>query len=429
MLLIALGVVGLAFTAGCDDSNGDGDADSDVDGDGDADSDGDSGLGHPFGTHEGYHEEGVISPAGYDTADLDDATAEAYDAWKDAYLEPACEPGHYRVRTSPATSAYTVSEGHGYGMLITVLMAGHEPEARVIFDGLHAYFVAHPSGVDPNLMAWAQDRRCENVEGDGSATDGDLDIAFALLLAHRQWGSNGAVDYRGEAARVITAILDSEVHQGNFVLVGDWASDPSDSHHTGTRPSDFMVDHFRAFHETTGEPRWSDVIDTTYAIVNHLQEQYAARTGLLPDFVVDAQTASPSPAPQDWLEGENDGRYGWNACRVPWRLAMDYLVSGDPRARDAVRRINEFFRDQTGDDPTAVVDGYELDGRPVGDYDDTAFVAPLAVAAMIEPATGTNGPWLDRLWDDLTGREPGEYYGDSLRLLSMIVVSGNWFAP
>ena len=37
-----------------------------------------------------------------------------------------------------------------------------------------------------------------------SATDGDLDIAYSLLLAHKQWGSNGTVNYLKEAQDMIT---------------------------------------------------------------------------------------------------------------------------------------------------------------------------------------------------------------------------------
>lgn len=35
--------------------------------------------------------------------------------------------------------------------------------------------------------------------GDTSAFDGDADIAYGLILADRQWGSEGAIDFRGEA--------------------------------------------------------------------------------------------------------------------------------------------------------------------------------------------------------------------------------------
>jgi len=45
-----------------------------------------------------------------------------------------------------------------------------------------------------------------------SATDGDLDIAFGLLLADAQWGSSGAIDYH-QAARDVIADMRDEVRQ------------------------------------------------------------------------------------------------------------------------------------------------------------------------------------------------------------------------
>ena len=383
------------------------------------------GLGHPFGLHGGYAP-GVLAPPGHSQADLDRASASFYDGWKTRYLKPGCSAGQYLVKSSPSTSAYTVSEGHGYGMLIAVLMAGHDPDARKIFDGLYAYYDAHRDSHD--LMAWRQDAACQNVMRPDSATDGDLDIAYSLLLAHRQWGSGGAIDYRTQAGRVIAAILAFDVHPQSSLLVGDWAG-AGDTHYTGTRPSDFATSHFRSFAAATGVTRWNDVAAKAYALVAYLQDHFAAATGLLPDFAVDASGTTPSPAPPSWLEDTTDGEYAWNACRVPWRLATDYLVSGDVRAQAAVRRMNASIRSATGDDPTRIRDGYELGGQSIGSAPELAFVAPFAVSAMVEPASGTNGPWLGKLWDHVAAQGPSDYYGDTLKLLCMLVMSGNWWAP
>jgi len=383
---------------------------------------------HPFGTHGGYAAGGWITPD-RPAPELDDVTAAAYERWKALYLEPACESGQYRIKTAPSTDDYTVSEGHGYGMLLTVLLAGRDPGARRELDGLYAYYAAHPSANDPALMAWAQDAQCGDVEGADSATDGDLDIAYALLLADAQWGSTGAVDYHAAALRIIDAILASEIHPtASSILVGDWV-DPSDPHYTGTRPSDFMAGHARAFRAATGEARWDDVIARIYTIVAAIQTSYAPATGLLPDFVVDATGDAPAPAPPSWLEEPTDGDYAYNSCRTPWRLGTDALVDGEPRARDAVGRITAWIRATTGDDPAAVRDGYTLAGDPLFGGNELPFVAPLAVAAMIEPASGSNQPWLDALWDHLAAAGDADYYGDSLKVLSMVVVSDNWWAP
>ena len=75
------------------------------------------------------------------------------------------------------------------------------------------------------------------------------------------------------------------------------------------------------------------------------------------------------------------------------------------------------------------MDGYSLAGGVTGGGPSLAFSAPFAVSAMVEPAVGSNAPWLNALWDDLAGQGISEYYGDSIKMLAMIVVSGNWWTP
>ena len=52
----------------------------------------------------------------------------------------------------------TVSEAHGFGMIIFVTMAGHDVDAQSIFNGMVTYWQAHPSGINPNCTAWKQVR-------------------------------------------------------------------------------------------------------------------------------------------------------------------------------------------------------------------------------------------------------------------------------
>jgi endo-1,4-beta-D-glucanase Y len=392
-----------------------------------------TGAGRPFGTHGGYHTPGVIFPSNHSQAELDDATASYYDAWKSRYIEPACVSGQFRISTGGGTGGgndtYTVSEGHGYAMVVTAMMFGHDPAAQTTFDGLFRYFDSHHSSTNGALMAWAQNEDCENVEGPDSATDGDLDVAYALLLADRQWGSAGAIHYKAEALKVIAGILESDIQPANTLLVGDWVS-PSDEHYNGTRPSDFMISHFKSFGAASGVARWSQVVDKTYALTAYIQGHQASATGLLPGFLVDANTATPAPAPANWLENPSDGRYDYNACRVPFRLATDFLMSGDTRSQVAVQKINAWIRGAAGGDPGNIKDGYQLNGNATGSGPDLCFVSPFAVSAMVESAGGgSNQTWLNDLWDEIDGRGLQGYYGDSVKMLCMLVLSGNWFVP
>ena len=91
-------------------------------------------------------------------------------------------------------------------------MAGYGPNAQTRFDGLYRFFRDHPSDQDPDLMAWRQLGNCAEQQRSQSASDGDLNIAFGLLLAHTQWGSDGPINYRAEALKVLAAIRQHVIH-------------------------------------------------------------------------------------------------------------------------------------------------------------------------------------------------------------------------
>jgi endo-1,4-beta-D-glucanase Y len=384
----------------------------------------------PFGAHATTYAAGAIGPSHRPQVALDQTVRDFYDAWKAAYVRQGCGAGRCYVLAATGGGNLTVSEAHGYGMMLAALMAGHDPEARAVFDGMVAYFRDHPTATHAHLMSWWQDAGCANGQGNDSAADGDLDVAYALLLADAQWGSCGAIDYLTEARAVLADVKAGDLDQSaRYVLLGDWVLPADATYYPSTRSSDFMPDHYRAYRAATGDPAWDGLRDRTYQLVDALQAGHAPATGLLPDFAVQPLGA-PAPAPPHFLEGRWDGAYGYNACRTPWRLATDFLIGGDARARTAVQRMNVWIRQVTGGDPAKIRAGYQLDGSNITgrNYLSMAFVAPFGVGAMVDAANQT---WLNAVWDVVAGTPLAAegYYENTLKLLAMIVMSGNWWAP
>jgi endo-1,4-beta-D-glucanase Y len=277
-------------------------------------------------------------------------------------------------------------------------------------------------------MAWAQNEECQDILGRDSATDGDLDIAYGLMLADVQWGSGGAVNYRREAEQTLQAIVQHTIDPAtHLTLLGDWVA-PDGDYAKATRPSDWMVDHFRAF-ATAAPGDWLPTIDAHLDLATHMQVTHAPLTGLLPDFITDTSDG-PKPAPPKFLEAPTDGDYAWNACRTPWRLGVDALVSGDERSIAAVRRMTAWIRQATGDDPTAIGESYKLDGTVIDPAFSQAFMAPFAVAAMHVPAEVPGAQeWLDALWARMVATPPEGYYPDSIKLQVMLAMAGHWWSP
>jgi endo-1,4-beta-D-glucanase Y len=371
----------------------------------------------------------VILPSGGQAA-LDTTTQQAYDQWKSNYVKQGC--GGYYVFSMGGTGTNPgdeVSEGHGYGMVITAMMAGYDPDAQMIFDGMYAFFKKFPTATHQNLMAWTVNVGAGCVipqNQNDSATDGDLDVAYALLLAEQQWPGNG---YLAKAMAVITDVLNGDISAAtHLTLLGDYSTpgDPT-AMYDATRPSDFMIDHWRAFGRATGDmSHWvtGGTVDATYNLISTMQTNFSPMTGLLPDFIVSTNT-TPAPAPAMYDEGAGDGQYSWNSCRTPWRIATDYIASGDSRAKDAISKMNSFIIAKTGGDPSQIVTGYALDGSNGATANGTssAFSSPFGVAAMLSG----NQAWLDAIWSSRAINSG--YYGDSITLYSMLVMSGNWWPP
>jgi len=362
---------------------------------------------------------------------MDEHVRAFYDDWKSKYLVSAGNNSGgqpmQRVTFGSGNPDVTVSEGQGYGMVIVALMAGHDPNARTHFDGLWRFVEAHPSGIDARLMTWRV-RIGVAEQGNDSAFDGDVDIAYGLLLAHAQWGSDGPIDYAARAQSVIAGILESTIGPSSRLpLLGDWVQPNSSPYNQYTpRSSDFMPAHFRAFGRATNNPVWQTVITNTQIAINAIQTNASPTTGLLPDFMIGCNpVTSCQAAGSGFLEGAHDGHYNYNAGRDPWRIGLDALLNDDASARVTVQKMAQWVAGSSGGDASQIKAGYQLDGTPIGNYFTTFFVAPFGVAAM---ADGSQQPFLNSIYAAVYNTHE-DYYEDSVNLLTLLVMSGNWWDP
>ena len=366
----------------------------------------------------------AIRPTAPQTAQ-DRAVRDYYVAWKAAFVREGCGDGTFQIYSPDARYPY-VAEAQGYGLVIAVSMA-EDQNARALFDGILRYVMAHPSVNHPDLMAAEQDAECSDVGGANSATDGDMDIAYALLLAAKRWGDSGEFDYRALAVRRINAIKRSEVNpESKLMLLGDWSKPADPMLYRTTRTSDWMVHHFRVFEKVTGDSDWNRIRVAHQEAISSIQTRYSPDTGLLPDFARITEMGV-EPVEGKVLESEHDGDYYFNACRTPWRIGLDAITSGDGMSLGAARRINAWAKAVTGGDPDRLGAGYTLAGERYGraNGNGNAFWAPLAVAAMTDAKSQT---WLDSLWAKMTSStvHPENYFGTTIQLQAMIIVSGKF---
>jgi hypothetical protein len=376
--------------------------------------------------------------------------------------------------TGSAASSVTTSESMGYGMYMLALMAGaenvsvgsnrlrdnlksnlpqglrdalgsREIDIKFYYDAMFRSLQQWPSfSITPRgqvswdhsldnqnrrtfLMAWQILQPSPGAPFESpatrdatSATDGDLDMAYSLLLAYDQWGSEEYLEWaKGMINDLWLVCVDSNSHH---LRVGNWAT--SLTFRVGTRPSDFLLHQLKVFDQFS-DHNWQLVINTCHEVIEQITSRQNPRNGLLPDFaILDRETGIWSPPTRRWLEGVNDGNYHFNACRTPWRMGIDVMFSGNTPTRDINKTLNDFMRKGAGGNFSEIRSA-SLDGTLRG-MSGAAFSSPFLVTAAVHGDVA----WMSNGWDyarNLPRR--GDFYGDYINVLCMIAASGNEWSP
>lgn len=360
--------------------------------------------------------EGVTYPT---NASHEDALR-AFHAWRAEIVTAAGARGYLRARrpdTPDGVPNSTVSEGIAYGMIIAVML-----DDQPLFDDFYRYALCFEN--KSGLMDWYIAPDGESRLGVGAATDSDEDIAWALVMAHRQWGGHGALldTYLAYAKRQIENIWQTEVDHADYphmLLPGDdWRGQ------NVFNPSYFAPHQYRIFAEISGNSGWNHVIDRGYEIIEQsLDEANGNRTnGLVPAW------CTANGVPVEAFPGALTN-YQYDSARLPFRIAQDHLATRDPRARAYLARTSAFFA-QIG--AANIVDGYTLEGDPAPDPraaqpnpGSAVFVGGAAAGAMHDPAyrAFVNDAYARISSGTLLARS--RYYNHSWTVLSLLLLTGN----
>ena len=170
------------------------------------------------------------------------------------------------------------------------------------------------------------------IKGSGMATDADQDIALMLLFADSlakkgiwtQYTTAGTkVGYRTRALSLIRNLWNAAVVDGRYLAPGaGWGGKAF------VNPGYFSPASYRIFAVADPAHDWNGVIDQSYAT---LFANPGASRGLLPDWMVpDGSYFTGSLGYNPFDHGRSMYK---DAIRIHWRLAMDWLWFGEPRAK------------------------------------------------------------------------------------------------
>jgi endo-1,4-beta-D-glucanase Y len=338
---------------------------------------------------------GSCAPAA-SAAKFSAAIAQAYARWTKNFVQN----DHI---VAPEQQGAITSEAMGYGMLIAAAIGD-----KAAFDKFHGYVKAN-GGSGSGLMTWKNG-------GSGSASDGDIDIAFALLMAETQWPGGG---YKAAGDSMAAAILSQDL-VSNVVRGGSTFKDAP------FNASYFAPAAFRKFGGSFGT-----AVTENYRLVT---ANVTGATAGVPTDWADASSGAPSGPGSAQVTSEitdgNNGAMGYDSARVPWRLALDACLGGGNTT--ALKSIVDFFAAKY--DAGASIDlmkagWYKKNGlvHPAAKDLQGSYIGPMGTAGMAMNNAAMRDRAFRAILDILeSGDFNHTYFPSTVGLLTVLMMSGNF---
>lgn len=275
---------------------------------------------------------------------------EAWQAYKPVYVQP---PGYVLDRTRSDGEA--ISEGQGYALL-RAAWSCDEPTFARIFDWVEAN-LRRPDG----LYSWTWSARTGRVRDVNTATDGDQEIAFALILAAHAFGRD---EYLTRAKELLVAIRTHEaiaVPGGWFPAAGNWAVDERI-----VNLSYFLPYAYPDFARVDPDGEWDRVTDVGYALIARVLEQPGIV--LPPDFMVVTEDGAIAPLPEHSTLGRD---FSFDAMRLYFRVALDCALYPREVACDGPLNVAPLVELLRRDGK--IFTRYATSGRPLSTQESLSF--------------------------------------------------------
>jgi endo-1,4-beta-D-glucanase Y len=295
---------------------------------------------------------------------------------------------------------------------------------HTLFDQLWQYEQLHLD--QHGLMNWnISADGTQSLNGGGGATDADEDIAFALVMADRQWGGQGSLGkpYAQIALQQIQTVWANEIYGYKLVIPGDQWPKSGDS----VNISYFAPAYYRVFAQLDsggpGGDDWNAAIASVYGTISAALNAANGNqsNGLVPAWCNSAGVPNGSA-----IGAGTPTNYQYDSCRTPFRIGLDWCWNGQTNAQQYVALTSAFFAPIGAQH---IADGYALDGTPQPAHPgqlSAAFIGPAGVGAM---SSSAYQPFVDDAYhavatlDLLAG---GTYYEDSWTILSLLMMSANF---
>ncbi|HEX4104018.1 MAG TPA: glycosyl hydrolase family 8 [Candidatus Paceibacterota bacterium] len=362
--------------------------------------------------------------------------ASLWENYKGSYIDPSSGRTFDTERSNDSTS-----EGEGYTMLRAVWM-DDEPT----FDASWKWTQTNLQRSD-NLFSWLWGPSTTAGNGGGnttggvivaqngenSASDADTDIALSLIFAYARW-QNPA--YLEAAIPIVKSIWANEVFIANnepYLAPNNLTSAEKTQEMQPIDPSYFAPYAYRIFAQVDPSDDWNGLINTSYQVLDNSialpldASTSATSADLPPDWVVMDTTTGSLSAPA--ASSGEDTNFGYDALRVPFRIALDWEWNKDPRAEAVLQKLH-FLTDQW--DKQQILDAvYAHDGTPVPPlYQDPAVYGGTIGYFMVADPADSNTVYTEKLQslydpDTQTWRLPLSYYDSNIAWFGMALYNND----
>lgn len=328
----------------------------------------------------------------------------------------------------------STSEGQAYALLRAVWIDDRDTFDRVL---QWSETNLQRRDVDGNrtdsLWAWKWGQRPDGNWGTidrNFASDGDIDAITALIWASKRWNQPQYLDLARQKLTDLWNLSTLPSPQNaslRYLLPGPRDAFQPQPSRVYLNPSYFAPYAFRLFAQVDPERNWLGLVESSYQVLGAIGQLSAK--GLPSDWVLlDPATGKVERA----TTGSLQSRYGFDAYRVWWRVALDATWFNEPRAIRYLQQQLQPLQQQWQAQQTIPAQ-IDLQGKPLVDYESTAQYAMLYAAFRLTNSTIATAIYQQKLmptyrdgfWDN-----DAAYYVQNLSWLGLFPVDtlpADWF--
>lgn len=328
----------------------------------------------------------------------------------------------------PSRGGVTTSEGQAYTMLRAVWVGD-----KSAFDDSWDWTRGHLERPDDHLFSWLWGPLQgggygirTDMQGQTTASDADSDIALALVFAYARWQDPTYLD----AARAVTGDLwDKEVIEINGVpyLASDDREKTAATSWIVVNPSYLSPASYHIFSFVDPAHDWEGLRRNSYVLLRASADRSFDGKG-------------SARLPTDWLRIDRetgailstttaayDANFGFDAIRVPFRVALDERWFGN---QEAARLLGDFhFLSASYAQKGALAAKYAHDGAPLSGAESAAtYGATIGYFMSADPRGAARIFKRDllALYDPTTGTwtTPLGYYGENWAWFGIALYTG-----